>query len=68
MNFNVYLIGRRFLKVGVILCEDMFFEMVYVKFGWVFGYMDDFKEVRRMMLINYVGEIMFYMRFDIFLR
>ncbi len=68
VNLNVYSTGRRLLKAGVIPCEDMLPETAYVKLMWVLGHTDDPKEVRRMMLRNYAGEITPYTRFDTFLR
>jgi len=68
VNLNVYSTGRRLLKAGVIPCEDMLPETAYVKLGWVLGHTSDLREVKKMMLTNYAGEITPYTRFDTFLR
>jgi glutamyl-tRNA(Gln) amidotransferase subunit D len=54
---NVYTTGRKLLAIGVIPGEDMLPETAYVKLSWVLAQTRDLKEVRRMILTNYVNEI-----------
>jgi len=57
VNMNVYTTGRKLLAIGVIPGEDMLPETAYVKLSWVLAQTRDLKEVRRMILTNYVNEI-----------
>ena len=57
VNMNVYTTGRKLLAIGVIPGEDMLPETAYVKLCWVLAQTRDLKEVRKMMLTNYVNEI-----------
>ncbi|MDK6028664.1 Glu-tRNA(Gln) amidotransferase subunit GatD [Ignisphaera sp. 4213-co] len=57
VNMNVYTTGRRLLEAGVIPGEDMLPETAYVKLSWVLAQTRDLKEVKKMMLTNYVNEI-----------
>ncbi|MEM0311511.1 MAG: Glu-tRNA(Gln) amidotransferase subunit GatD [Ignisphaera sp.] len=57
VNMNVYTTGRKLLEAGVIPGEDMLPETAYVKLSWVLAQTRDLKEVRKMMLTNYVNEI-----------
>jgi len=57
VNMNVYTTGRKLLSIGVIPGEDMLPEVAYVKLSWVLAQTRDLKEVRKMMLTNYVNEI-----------
>jgi glutamyl-tRNA(Gln) amidotransferase subunit D len=57
VNMNVYTTGRKLLTIGVIPGEDMLPEVAYVKLSWVLAQTRDLKEVRRVMLTNYVNEI-----------
>jgi glutamyl-tRNA(Gln) amidotransferase subunit D len=57
VNMNVYTTGRKLLSLGVIPGEDMLPEVAYVKLSWVLTQTRDLKEVRKMMVTNYVNEI-----------
>ena len=57
VNMNVYTTGRKLLEIGVIPGDDMLPETAYVKLSWVLAQTRDLKEVRKMMLTNYVNEI-----------
>lgn len=57
VNMNVYTTGRELLRMGVIPGEDMLPEVAYVKLSWVLAQTRDLKEVRLMMLRNFVNEI-----------
>lgn len=53
----VYSNLREVSSRGVIYCEDMLPETAYVKLMWVLGHSGKPREIRQMMLSNYVGEI-----------
>jgi len=57
VNMNVYTTGRKLLEIGVIPGEDMLTETAYVKLSWVLAQTRDLKNVRDMILTNYVNEI-----------
>ncbi|MEM0027084.1 MAG: Glu-tRNA(Gln) amidotransferase subunit GatD [Ignisphaera sp.] len=57
VNMNVYTTGRKLLEIGVIPGDDMLPETAYVKLSWVLAQTRDLKEVRKMMLTNYVNEM-----------
>lgn len=57
VDLNVYDVGIKALKTGVIPAGDMVKEAVVVKLMWVLGHTCDLKEVKRMMLKNYCGEV-----------
>jgi glutamyl-tRNA(Gln) amidotransferase subunit D len=57
VNLNVYSTGRKMLKAGVIPAEDMLSETAYVKLSWILSKTRDLKEIRSLMLTNFVGEI-----------
>jgi glutamyl-tRNA(Gln) amidotransferase subunit D len=71
VNMNVYTTGRKLLEIGVIPGEDMLTETAYVKLSWVLAQTKDLRNVRDMMLTNYVNEINprhiaeIFMKFDI---
>jgi glutamyl-tRNA(Gln) amidotransferase subunit D len=71
VNMNVYTTGRKLLEIGVIPGEDMLTETAYVKLSWVLAQTKDLRDVRDMMLTNYVNEINprhtaeIFMKFDI---
>ncbi len=68
INMNVYATGRKLLAMGVIPGEDMLPEVAYVKLCWILTQTRDLKEVRRMMLTNYVHEINPIHTYDLYPR
>lgn len=57
VNMNVYTTGRRLLESGVIPGEDMLPEVAYVKLSWALAQTRDLREVRKIMLTNFVNEM-----------
>ncbi|MEB3756784.1 MAG: Glu-tRNA(Gln) amidotransferase subunit GatD [Desulfurococcales archaeon] len=57
VNLNVYSTGRRMLKAGVIPAEDMLPETAYVKLSWLLGQGLEFMEIKKLFLLNMVGEV-----------
>ena len=45
------------IELNCIFAEDMLPETAYVKLGWVLGHTHEIDEVKKMMLMNYAGEI-----------
>jgi glutamyl-tRNA(Gln) amidotransferase subunit D len=66
VNLYVYSTGRKLLKAGVIPCEDMLPETAYVKLMWVLGHTKDLKEVKKLMLTNFAGEITPYTKYNVY--
>ncbi|MBI2233130.1 MAG: Glu-tRNA(Gln) amidotransferase subunit GatD [Candidatus Aenigmarchaeota archaeon] len=56
-GLNVYSSGRRLLEAGVVPIASTT-EAAYVKLGWALAHTKDAKEVKKMMLTNYAGEIL----------
>ncbi len=56
VNMNVYTTGRKLLSMGVIPGGDMLPEVAYVKLCWVLHKTRDLREVRKLMLQNFVLE------------
>lgn len=66
VNLYVYSTGRKLLKAGVIPCEDMLPETAYVKLIWVLGHTKDLKEVKKLMLTNFAGEMTPYTKYNVY--
>lgn len=45
------------VELDCIFVEDMLPEVAYIKLGWVLAHTTELKEIRKMMLTNYAGEI-----------
>ncbi len=56
VNLNVYSHGRELIDRGAVPLEDMHGETAFVKLKWCLGQTEEFEEVKKMMLTNYVGE------------
>lgn len=56
-DLNQYEVGRKFLKLGVIMTLDMTQESAYTKMMWALGHSKDLEAVRKIMWTNYAGEI-----------
>lgn len=56
-DLSVYEVGRAALEVGAMGAHDMTSEAALVKLAWVLGHSRDPGVVRRMMRMNYVGEV-----------
>ncbi len=57
VNMNVYSRGRELLAAGAIGAEDMLPETALVKLMWVLGQGYDYKDAKKIMLQNIVGEM-----------
>lgn len=57
VDLNVYDVGVKALKTGIIPTHDMVTEAVVAKLMWVLGHTQDWDKVREMMFKNYCGEI-----------
>jgi glutamyl-tRNA(Gln) amidotransferase subunit D len=68
VNMKVYSTGRDLLQLGVIPGEDMLPETAYVKLMWLLAKTSELDELRKLMLLNYAGEITSRTRPDIFLK
>lgn len=69
VNLNVYSTGRRLLEAGAIPASDMLPEVAYVKLSWILGSLSrELSEVRKLVLMNFVGEINERITQDLFPR
>ncbi len=53
----VYSTGRALLNTGIIYLKDMLSETAFVKLGWVLAKTKDKKEIKKLMLTNFAGEL-----------
>jgi L-asparaginase type I len=56
-DLSLYEVGREAQNVGALSAYDMTSEVATVKLMWVLGHTPGKKEIEKMMLTNYVGEI-----------
>jgi L-asparaginase len=56
-DLTVYEVGRKAAHEGIIPGYDMTSEAAVTKLMWVLGHTQDLREIKKMMLTNYCGEI-----------
>jgi glutamyl-tRNA(Gln) amidotransferase subunit D len=57
VQMYVYDTGRDIMSLGVVPAANMLPEVAYVKLGWALGQSSELKEVEKIMLTPYAGEI-----------
>ena len=58
VNMELYEVGQKALKAGVIPCKDMTSETALVKLMWIIGnFGDDSNTIKELMQKNFIGEI-----------
>ena len=67
LNPFVYSEARVFKEAGVVFCKDMLPETAYIKLSWLLAHEKSTEEVKRKMLVNYVGELKEKLNIDEFL-
>ena len=58
-DLSVYEVGRAAMEAGAMGAHDMTSEATFVKLAWVLGHTRDPDQVRKMMMTNYVGEVIY---------
>lgn len=56
VDLNIYEVGKKALKEGVISAHDMTIEALYTKLMLALGNSNDINEIKEIMLTNYAGE------------